>query len=306
MSYHYPQTAADDRNSWYTTGSGPRHRYDPDRYAGAEGRPVPPPSIAAELRPAHGWNARTAPHQHVSPATTEPAPAAPHPETFQSHDPAAADLRGQVVRRIRFMNFRHTEHAWERRHKDPLGPHALAFLFSEPARGRPPRYTLRTATRLFLDGPEVADLPRLLHDLAQVIRRNNRQGDYDPRVLADRADEMSPQAFYVGLAVSSLDTPAGRWYDVRQRVNGSIDVPGRCYALMSDGTMLLMDRGGQARFGHFEVRASASLDEVPGDSLQRWIYDRSLPELADPATAAIWHQLSLLHHSIAGRDTGGY
>jgi hypothetical protein len=37
---------------------------------------------------------------------------------------------------------------------------------------------------------------------------------------------------------------------------------------------------------------------VPGDSLQRWTYDRSLTEFADPATAEVWHGLDALHQSI--------
>ena len=200
--------------------------------------------------------------------------------------------------------FRHAEHAWERRHRDPIGPHALAFLYSEPPRGRPARYTLRTATRLFLAGPEVDDLAQLLVDLAKVVRRQ-RSGPYDARVLADRTEAMSSAAFFVGLGVSSLDTPAGRWAQVRQRVVGAIDIPGRCYALLTDHTMLQLDRGGESQFGHFAVRASDSLDEVPGDSMQRWTYDRSLRELADPATRGTWRGMLELHNAIVGGGGDG-
>jgi hypothetical protein len=247
--------------------------------------------------PGYGWAAAT--EQYAAAEPVEPAPQAREQVTRQ-HDPAAAELRSQVVRRIRFMNFRHTEHAWERRYRDPIGPHALAFLYSEPARGKPPRYTLRTATRLFLAGSEVDDLPRLLHDMAVVVGKQ-KPGSYDPRVLADRTEEMSAGSFYVGLAVSSLDTPAGPWSHVRQRVAGSIDVPGRCYALLTDDTMVLMDRGGEQKFGHFEVRATDSLDEIPGDSMQRWTYDRSLRDMNDPATSDIWHGMLELHNTIVGR-----
>jgi hypothetical protein len=247
--------------------------------------------------PGYGWAAAT--EQYAAAQPSEPAPAMREQVTRQ-HDPAAADLRSQIVRRVRFMNFRHTEHAWERRYRDPIGPHALAFLYSEPARGKPARYTLRTATRLFLAGPEVDDLPRLLDDMAKVVGRQPA-GAFDPRVFADRTEEMSPGSFYVGLAVSSLDTPAGPWSHVRQQVAGSIDVPGRCYALLTDDTMVLMDRGGESKFGHFEVRATDSLDEIPGDSMQRWIYDRSLRDLDDPATRHIWRGIIGLHSTIVGR-----
>ncbi|GAA0805973.1 hypothetical protein [Spirilliplanes yamanashiensis] len=231
------------------------------------------------------------------PADPAPAPSPYADPVYRTHDPAAADLRSQVVRRIRFMNFRHAEHAWERRYRDPIGPHALAFLYAEPARGKPPRNALKTATRLFLAGPEVDDLPQLLADLTQVVTAAPH-GRLDCRTLTDRAEDMTPGATYMGVAVSSLDTPAGRWADVRQQVAGSIDVPGRCYALLADGTMILMDRGGQSRFGHFEVRSTDSLDEIPGDSMQRWTYDRSLADLADPATYDIWVRLRGLHDAV--------
>jgi hypothetical protein len=65
--------------------------------------------------------------------------------------------------------------------------------------------------------------------------------------------------------------------------------------------MVLMDRGGESKFGHFEVRATDSLDEIPGDSMQRWIYDRSLREMNDPATSHVWHGMLDLHNAIVGR-----
>jgi hypothetical protein len=137
--------------------------------------------------------------------------------------------------------------------------------------------------------------------MAQVVARQ-RPGSYDPRALADRTEEMSPGSFYVGLAVSSLDTPAGPWSHLRQRVAGSIDVPGRCYVLLTDDTMVLMDRGGESKFGHFEVRSTDSLDEIPGDSMQRWTYDSSLRDMTDPATREIWRGMIELNNSIVGRS----
>jgi hypothetical protein len=293
----------------YPYGQDPR----PDPQPDARQEPVPGGGYVSGGYPAYqestppvatgyGWAAATDQWSVTGPAQPEP-PSMTQPvreQVTRSHDPAAAELRSQVVRRIRFMNFRHTEHAWDRRYRDPIGPHALAFLYSEPARGKPARYTLRTATRLFLAGPEVDDLPRLLHDMAGVVSRQG-PGGYDPRVLADRTEEMSPGAFYVGLAVSSLDTPAGPWSHLKQRLAGSIDVPGRCYALLTDDTMVLLDRGGESRFGHFEVRATDSLDEIPGESMQRWTYDRSLREMSDPATSDIWRGMLELHNTIMGR-----
>ncbi len=292
-------------------GGPPEARYPGDRPGGApwDSRPgygvpaQPGPGGPPPAQPGYGQPAYPPPGgipfgDPASRSDTGPfsVPAQADP-VYRSHDPAAADLRSQVVRRIRFMNFRHAEHAWERRYRDPIGPHALAFLYAEPPRGKPPRYTLKTATRLFLAGPEVDDLPQLLADLTDVVTRSPR-GQLDCRTLADRAEDMTAGSTYIGLAISSLDTPVGTWAELRQRVAGSIDVPGRCFSYLDDGTMLLMDRGGQSRFGHFEVRSTDSLDEVPGDSLQRWTYDRSLADYADPDTYDIWVRLRGLHESI--------
>ncbi|HET9516816.1 MAG TPA: hypothetical protein VFO77_03720 [Actinoplanes sp.] len=286
-------------------GADPRREPTPGNYGsgGYPAYPAQPSGVPTEAppqyggSPGYGWAAAT---EQYATESAEVAPPAREQQVTRQHDPAAAELRSQIVRRVRFMNFRHAEHAWERRYRDPIGPHALAFLYSEPARGKPPRYTLRTATRLFLAGPEVDDLPRLLQDLAAVVGAQ-AAGGFDPRTIADRAEEMSPSSFYVGLAVSSLDTPAGPWAHQRQRLAGSIDVPGRCYALLTDDTMVLMDRGGEQKFGHFEVRATDSLDEIPGDSMQRWTYDRSLRELKDPATSGVWRGMRELHNRIVGR-----
>jgi hypothetical protein len=284
----------------YPGYDGPGHDGDPRRAPDDGGYPAgypaaPPPAGGPA---GYGWGGPAEPYL--------PSPPEPYREAVtRSHDPAAAELRSQVVRRIRFMNFRHAEHAWERRYRDPLGPHALAFLYSEPPRGTPPRYTLRTATRLFLAGPEVDDLPRLLQDLATVVARQ-QPGGADPRALADRSEDMTANAFYVGLAVSSLDTPAAPWAYVRQRAAGSIDVPGRCYAVLTDDSMVLMDRGGESQFGHFAVRATDSLDEIPGESMQRWTYDRTLRDLTDPGTSDNWRGLLSLHNTIVGRGSDEY
>lgn len=261
---------------------------------------LPARSASQDRYPTDGppWAAPTTAHRVIPTASEEPPPPGMPPlleppvvaAVTPSTDPAATDLRSQVVRRLRVMNWKHTDHAWERRHRDPLGPHAVAFLYAEPSRGEPPRYELRIATRLFLAGDEVEYLPKLLYDLAQVIVRHQRDGG-DVRALAGRVEDMSPQAFYLGVAVSSLDTPAGPWAQVRQQVSGSLHIPGRCYALLTDTTMLLLDRGGEQTFGRFDVTASARVDEL------RWTCDLHLAD-ADPSTRDTWQQLAQLNRMI--------
>ena len=60
------------------------------------------------------------------------------------YDPVLAALRLSAVLRMQQMNTRHVMHAWDRRRSDPLGPHAVAFLYAVPQPGTSPqRYDVR-------------------------------------------------------------------------------------------------------------------------------------------------------------------
>jgi len=158
---------------------------------------------------------------------------------------------------------------------------------------------LRTATRLFLDGAEVQDLPRLLYDLVGVARGYVHESRFDPRTqMADRVEPMPVRASYIGLGVSTLDTPAGVWTETRSSAGSELAVPGRCFALLVDGSMLLCDRGGERQFGAFEISSTHSLDVVPGQAWRRWRWAYHLADLADRDTRDVWHWLDQLHHLI--------
>jgi len=230
----------------------------------------------------------------------------------EAHDPAVVELRNQVVDRLRVMNAKHAQQAWDRRHGDPIGPHALAFFYAAPTTtGGRPSYQLATATRLFLAGPDVDDLPRLLYRLTGVAAGLARTDAFDPRTqMADRYESMPRTARYIGLGVSSLDSEAGTWAQVRQAADGITDVPGRCFAYLADGTFLQVDRGANRDFGAVSITSSRDLNTVPGmpSRLWRWAGSRfdaqqrrwvlSFPDHA--ATADIWHWLIQLHHTIYG------
>lgn len=269
------------------------------------------PSLSAPP-PDQGWPTHHSPEAPQLPwplptLAPEPIPAHREPDPGPArHDPTAADLRRQVAQRMRLMNHRHAEHAWERRHRDPIGPHGLAFLFSEPDTGKRNRRALRSATRLFLDGPDVTDLPRLLYDLAKVVHQQRDAGSADPLALADRSETMSAAAAYVGIGVSSLDTPHGTWQQTRHTITNSLDIPGRCYALLADGTFLLLDRGGEDRFTELTIRSTRSLDVRPGQPSVRWQFDSALAALSDPDTRRTWQRLQQLHDSLLGMDTGDH
>jgi hypothetical protein len=298
-SVPYEQSGYSRPYPGYSQGGHPgdpgfaRPRHAPDRQAWA-----PPPEQPRWDQP-----------PRARPGWDQPA-AEDGPE---AHDPAVVELRNQVVDRLRVMNAKHAQQAWDRRHGDPIGPHALALFYAAPTitTGGRPGYQLATATRLFLAGSDVDDLPRLLYRLAGIAAALARTDAFDPRVqMADRSEPMPHAARYIGLGVSSLDTEAGTWAQVRQEADGIIDIPGRSFAYLADGTFLQVDRRASRDFGAVSITSSRDLNTVPGmpSRMWRWAdshYDAqqhrwvlTFPDHA--ATADIWHWLIQLHHTIYG------
>jgi hypothetical protein len=176
-------------------------------------------------------------------------------------------LRQAAVERMRAMSWRHALHAWDQRYRDPIAPYGLAFLYADEPRPRHDHgdtggsLRLTAATKLWLAGPETADLPRLLFDLLQTVAADAAKPGYDvTRDLANRRDdEMQRDAFYIGLGVSSLDTHTGSWEHARDRAVGVADVPGVIRIVLIDGTIIICDRRGASEFNRFTVHSSHAL-----------------------------------------------
>ncbi|MEU7874102.1 hypothetical protein [Dactylosporangium sp. NPDC049140] len=226
-------------------------------------------------------------HMAGAPAGLEPVPApAPAPA------PAGVDIsptyRGAVVARLRRFSFLHARHAWERRRRDPLAPHGVALFYCEPA-GR--LYDqLRTATRIFLGDDEAASLPHLLYGLAQHAREGyaNNPG-FDPRTeMCNKTDSMSAQAVFAGIGVVTLDTPYGDWATAQRTARSEADLPGRCYARLIDGTMLVLDRGGELQFNALTVDCSVRDGNTQyGTPSMHWRWNPALAET--PESDPIYH-----------------
>jgi len=242
----------------------------------------------------------------------QPSPPPQVPSQDQApHDPTAADLRNQVIERLRRMNARHSFYAWERRNSDPLGPHGLAFFYADPQPEQAPtHYVLVSATRMFLDGSDVDDLPQLLYDLTGIAETYLKSGQLDPRTqMAQRVEPMSPAAMYIGVGISSLDTypvgsQSGRWREVAKVAAGPADIPGRCFAVLVDNTMLLLDRRGRREFGAFHITCTHDLNTMPGRWTQPWVWDRDLAAMRDPLTRDTWQLLARLNHLVREADRG--
>jgi hypothetical protein len=259
--------------------------------------------------PAHaasGQAASPGPAHPAGPgAAAWPGPA-PHQEPDDEAQALAVELRNQVVDRLRSMNARHAQHAWDRRGGDPISPHGVAFFYTDThiSRGRP-TWRVRTATRLFLDGPEAHDLPRLLFEQARIADGYRRAGGLDPRTqLANRSDPMTPQAGYFGVGLSTLDVPGLPWRWQQKAAGSGFDVAGRCFALLADGTWLLAERGGINQFSLLRIWSTHLLHTSIGQSMRQWNWGKHLPDMADVATRDIWHWLHTLHDILRGGDHG--
>lgn len=144
--------------------------------------------------------------------TTSDRPADPAAESVWAEpdrvDPMQPDpIRRAVVDRLAIAGRRHPRHRAERsvRAGRP-GPHAVVFLFREP--GRPDRanpHPITVATRMFVDGPDVADLPTVLATLTDRIQEYGRPLPDTIAYVADRVEPRGRGSTYLGVAVSSID-----------------------------------------------------------------------------------------------------
>lgn len=91
--------------------------------------------------------------------------------------------------------------------------------------------------------------------------------------------------------MSSLDTPRGAWAQAQYEIASPVEVPGRCYTVLMDGTRLVIDRRGR---GAMEIRSTQQLDAIPGLGLRRWNWLRPADQQPD---REVWHQFARLHWS---------
>lgn len=182
-------------------------------------------------------------------------------DDMSSVDPTPyVDVRIQAVDRLWRMSNKQAQYAWDQRLRDPLAPHALAMLFLQDDPKRRDRWLLSAASRMWLAGQEVRDLPRLLFGLHQEYAPRAAGPGFDIRAeLADRCDDwMKPEAIYCGLAVLSLDTKQ-TWEQVQRIAEGVTDVAGSIRILLTDGTVIICERARARDFAGFDVRSTHAL-----------------------------------------------
>jgi hypothetical protein len=226
---------------------------------------------------------------------------APVPPPVSPWDEALPDLRNKVVNRLTSMNWNQAVATWQRRRRDPLNPHVLVFFFAEPPSGRPPRCELHVAARLFPAGDQQR-LAMLLYELLPVVHDHLSAGRDPDQYIFSWHDQRSPYARYAGLGVTSLDTPAGSWEQVQKTAQSDMDVPGRCYAQLVDGSALLIDRLARQHFGEYRIWTSNPVTDVSGARYRPTTLARDLAvsDTYGPDNRAIWRWLSEMNRLMAG------
>ena len=220
----------------------------------------PPYQGAAELQ-----------QDYVVPPAWEPVPP---PEQQHQRRPESeaisSTVRGQIVDRMIRINTSHALQAADRLGtKLAVGPHCLALFSVDNVPGRYQR--LSTATRLILDGEDAENLPDLLRDLTSRAREKiaeaHGQGRrWEPRTpltgLVLRSEEFSEQTPYIGLGVSTLDTPDIPWSRAKQRVTSAdgLHLRGQGLIYLDDGTAIHLVRRAQMSSGQHEITASRRVD----------------------------------------------
>lgn len=275
--------------------------------------PPDPRQAAGFAEPGQPGGYGTAPHPgghrlpaspaagYEAPATRAYAQVLP-PQELSPWQLALPDFRNKVANALIELNWNQSMDLWKRRRRDPLNPHVLVFLFAEPPTGPPPRSELRIAARSFLAGDEQR-LAMLLCEMVGVVGDHVQAGRDPNEYVYSWHEPMSVHARYVGVAVSSLDTPQATWAQVQRSANNEMDVPGRCYAHLYDDSKLLIDRLAKRDFGMCRVLSTDPIEDTSGEGERRWKYasDIAASDTYGPDNRATWQWLTKLHNIFLAR-----
>lgn len=308
----------------HTAGPPPvgRH-YGPSGSGGWSGfSPVPPGSApgAAPRGPQHGQlSGSPAPvggpggYDGAAPVSQDP-PSGRSSERWREptdEDRRQAYLRSEVAFRLARANSTHTHEAAHRYgSSDAIGPHAVLLFWAAGDQTAPYGCRLYTASRMWLDSPEAADLPRLLSDLTAVVDDSIARADAAGRrwhplgpeaSLVNGGDMNLPEgAVFLGVGVSTLDSVQGDWYQIAARLGvgqSGFDLRGQGYARLVDGTALHVDRNPHAPVGRRGVRSTKTIEP---DRISYYNPDEHLTSEGDERTRQVWRSLKELNDTLAG------
>jgi hypothetical protein len=206
----------------------------------------------------------------AAPAWEPAAPPPAEPAHRSEGQPISSTMRGQIVDRMIRINTSHALQAADRLGtKLAVGPHCLALFSIDNVPGRYQR--LSTATRLILDGEDAENLPDLLRDLTARAREKIAEAKaagrhWEARTpltgLVLRSEDFSADTPFIGLGISTLDTPEIPWSLAKQSVTGAdgLHLRGQGMIYLHDGTAVHVVRRAQMASGQHEITASRRVD----------------------------------------------
>ncbi|WP_067494384.1 hypothetical protein [Actinoplanes sp. TFC3] len=285
-----------------------RHHIPSDPYSQSSWPAGPPPY----QEPQQQWQQwQQPPPQQPPPPQTPQTPPHQAQNYSQPLHPAAepqglsASVRGRALDRAIQVNASHARNAADRTGtRDALGEHAL-ILFSVDESARP--FRLSTATRLDYEEHRGEDLPALLNELSNhawnQIQTAYRTGKrWDPRTPMDglvlRSDSVTPETEYIGLAISTLDTPTAPWHETKRNVTSAdgLNLAGQGYVFLKDGTAMYFLRAAQVGGTGGGSGQHVIITNRVVHSIYRPRLDNDLPGNATPRDAPVWQGLEKLHH----------
>ncbi|MCY1141484.1 hypothetical protein OWR29_26100 [Actinoplanes sp. Pm04-4] len=159
------------------------------------------------------------------------------------------DITSTALQRMLAINSGHAKVTWERRRRDPIAPYTIALLFATPT-GRADcspdttvpsgddfigAFDVHAANRVWLAGPEASDLPDLLYGLETQVAEQRAADGWVLReqLTTDVDDAITTGSFWVGIGVSSLDTPTGTWAQTGDQALSQAHVPGTIRILLN-------------------------------------------------------------------------
>jgi hypothetical protein len=202
-------------------------------------------------------------------------------------------VRAETVTRLVWMNHRHALKAWDERRDRPVAPWALGFLFAEPSSVPAGMPQIKVASRLVNDDTDLGSGAHLLLRLRELIQQRYLVPGrpFDPTPVVSYTEQVTVPAPYVGVGLSVLGNPTQPWETLRR--GDSNDIPGHCYAVLADGTFMLVDRAPRAELSRVTVHATAPMPYQEGSTFRRWRHYHTVEQIR--ADNDIWEQLYALH-----------
>jgi len=221
--------------------------------------------------------------------------------------------RGALVDRFITVNATHATYAADRvGTRDDLCEHGLVLLsidLSDTA------YPVSVATRLALSDEHNEDLDAVLASLTRFVAEQTAEArksrrSYDPRTpvlgapaVVGYSQPLSPSMSYVGVGVSTLDTPEQPWRQMKGSVekNSGLHLRGQGYLYLADGTIVHFVRSAQV--GWHAGRHTSSSNRLVHSGLHRVGRDYAMRYQADQRTSRIWQGLQSFHEVLQAATT---